>query len=378
MLPEFLSSSYKQYKNDTSDFVTWLCLAIETCGYKPKAKVLEEGSSAAAPSQSSEALPAKVPDDAPSKTPAASQRLKGKVRKLAASLPSSTLCPRRSCLLRSRPVSTPKAKTRLQSTMQAFLQRAIGHVRDAQVGDHGYKGLEGTVILVESITRALNQMDFVSGVDVTPFDNFILLAAVRTLLNSSSYMAQPDKADVPEHKKLQHDHQGKLSVTGNRALWQIEQQTEGAAKREIGAGVAAAVKEPPRVSRAMQHRKQQMTPEQFVGNAQEAVSRVLNDLSIYYIRPAWRCLALSGDFRRMWNMELEAEGMDLRFEPGSTNNDSVLLVVCREALDKSRNVQEMGTYTYRRGDGDDKGKKGWNDDPDDPNRHGLLAAAKVD
>ncbi|OTA85081.1 hypothetical protein M434DRAFT_16208 [Hypoxylon sp. CO27-5] len=38
MLPEFLSNSYKQYKYDTSVFITWLGHAAKSCGYISKAK----------------------------------------------------------------------------------------------------------------------------------------------------------------------------------------------------------------------------------------------------------------------------------------------------------------------------------------------------
>jgi hypothetical protein len=33
MLPAFLESTYKKYKNDTSIFVKWLCEAGSRCGY---------------------------------------------------------------------------------------------------------------------------------------------------------------------------------------------------------------------------------------------------------------------------------------------------------------------------------------------------------
>ncbi len=33
MLPSFLESTYKKYKNDTSIFVKWLCEAGSKCGY---------------------------------------------------------------------------------------------------------------------------------------------------------------------------------------------------------------------------------------------------------------------------------------------------------------------------------------------------------
>ncbi|RYP02975.1 hypothetical protein DL764_005461 [Monosporascus ibericus] len=90
-------------------------------------------------------------------------------------------------------------------------------------------------------------------------------------------------------------------------------------------------------ARPVQHRKQQMTPEQFMGNAQEADSEALDDLSIDYVRLTWRYLMLNDKLRRMRKVELEVEGMDLRFEPGSMNNDSALLIMCREAVDEEEN-----------------------------------------
>lgn len=36
MLPDFLKDSYKQYKDDTDRFATWLFNAAKKCGYKPE------------------------------------------------------------------------------------------------------------------------------------------------------------------------------------------------------------------------------------------------------------------------------------------------------------------------------------------------------
>ncbi|RYP59777.1 hypothetical protein DL769_008395 [Monosporascus sp. CRB-8-3] len=135
------------------------------------------------------------------------------------------------------------------------------------------------------------------------------------------------------------------AVAGDRALWQIEQQTEDPLS-EKQEQQQQQPKNPARVSWALQHWKRQMTPDQFIGNAQEAVSRALDDLSIGYIRLTWRCRALNDEFPRMRNVELEAEGMDLRFEPGSTNNDSALLIMCHGALDESQLEALLAGTTY--------------------------------
>ncbi|KAI1144327.1 hypothetical protein F5Y05DRAFT_418364 [Hypoxylon sp. FL0543] len=74
MLPDFLVSSYRQYKDDTAVFMTWLRAAAEACGYKNKAKEVSA-------TASSEASGSGV------KTPASSQRIKGKARKTAKRIP---------------------------------------------------------------------------------------------------------------------------------------------------------------------------------------------------------------------------------------------------------------------------------------------------
>jgi len=78
MPTQFFSSSYRQYKDDTSAFTTWLGRAAETCGYnaKPKKKLSET----AARSGSTASEKVKVPVPA---APVVTQRLKGKARKVA-------------------------------------------------------------------------------------------------------------------------------------------------------------------------------------------------------------------------------------------------------------------------------------------------------
>lgn len=62
MLPGFLESRYKRYKNDTSTFIKWLYEASQKCGYTP--------------SQPSEV-------DIQENTATKGSRLKGKARKEA-------------------------------------------------------------------------------------------------------------------------------------------------------------------------------------------------------------------------------------------------------------------------------------------------------
>jgi len=76
MLPGFLDSTYKRYKNDTSVFLKWLCDSGSKCGYQ-----LSE--------------PSKVKNE-PGKAP----RLKGKARKQAKEassngehFPTTYICP---------------------------------------------------------------------------------------------------------------------------------------------------------------------------------------------------------------------------------------------------------------------------------------------
>ena len=66
-LPDFLSSSYKQYKEDTNCFTTWLHQTAKACGYSSHATQISGASTVS--NQSEPANPSK--------------RLKGKDRKLA-------------------------------------------------------------------------------------------------------------------------------------------------------------------------------------------------------------------------------------------------------------------------------------------------------
>ena len=75
MLPDFLSSSYKRYKQDTALFTTWLAKAAASIGYKPEAKEQQRftPNKAAKPSSQVQNVENLKP----------SARLKGKDRKAA-------------------------------------------------------------------------------------------------------------------------------------------------------------------------------------------------------------------------------------------------------------------------------------------------------
>lgn len=97
MLPDFLSSSYRQYKDDTSAFTTWLGRAAEACGYKPKTQAKKVSETVGGQTALLPTPPAGVPYSQAPQAPAApatSQRLKGTARKLAkqaqTSAPAST------------------------------------------------------------------------------------------------------------------------------------------------------------------------------------------------------------------------------------------------------------------------------------------------
>jgi succinate dehydrogenase/fumarate reductase flavoprotein subunit len=74
------SSSYRQYKEDTNAFTTWLGRAAAACGYKSgnKKKLSESG-----PAQASSASGASRPASTASAAPVSAGRMKGKARKAA-------------------------------------------------------------------------------------------------------------------------------------------------------------------------------------------------------------------------------------------------------------------------------------------------------
>lgn len=85
MLPELFSSSYKQYKNDTSVFITWLGQAAEACGYKPQPKTKISETAFEKP----EPVPPKIAPK-PTASVIVAPRLKGKARKAAKQAPGQT------------------------------------------------------------------------------------------------------------------------------------------------------------------------------------------------------------------------------------------------------------------------------------------------
>ncbi|KAI2463536.1 hypothetical protein F4781DRAFT_117785 [Annulohypoxylon bovei var. microspora] len=158
-------------------------------------------------------------------------------------------------------------------------------------------------------------------------------------------------------------------LSAGQMLWQIEQQIE-------------QPKGPNKPSRAGQRQKQQLSPEVFLKKVREMTSQTVSNVSIDYIRLTKRCVKLLEDFRRMWNVMLQSEGVPVRYDPckeGTNTNDPGLVLVCRDALEEAKAVRNLGVYTYRAGDGDVAGAKGMNPDPLDANRHGMgvLVASKV-
>lgn len=104
MLPAFLDSTYKRYKNDTSAFIRWLVENAKKCGYTPAR------GPAANVGKSEE--PAKAP------------RLKGKARKQAkaattASAPTSQKEPKKEAYLVSKYI--------LGLFHELNIPRAVGH-----------------------------------------------------------------------------------------------------------------------------------------------------------------------------------------------------------------------------------------------------------
>lgn len=165
----------------------------------------------------------------------------------------------------------------------------------------------------------------------------------------------------------------------SRVLWQIEHHTEQVAADKMKAPSSVVVK----TSKSIQPHRQWVTLEGFFKSLSDAFSQPLDDLSIDYIRLTKHCIRLLDNFRKMWNAELQAQGVPVNFESqreGANTNDIGHLVLCLEAFEEAKKVREMGLYTYRPGEGEEKGSKSrHNDDLDDEFRHGmgLLVASKV-
>ncbi|KAI1332921.1 hypothetical protein F5Y16DRAFT_130458 [Xylariaceae sp. FL0255] len=164
-------------------------------------------------------------------------------------------------------------------------------------------------------------------------------------------------------------------VSDDRALWQVQSHMQ---KLEDGP------KQKSKAEGKSLPRRHSVTPDVFLERVEHTISQELDDVSIDYIRLTKSCIRLIDTFRRMWNIELERNGVDdVRFETkrlGGNSNDFGHMKMCYEALMEAKNVRSMGIYTYAPGDGDGQGVTGkLNDDPHDPYRHGLglLVASKV-
>ncbi|KAL9042108.1 MAG: hypothetical protein Q9214_003882, partial [Letrouitia sp. 1 TL-2023] len=84
MLPEFLAGSYKQYKQDTTVFTTWLAKAAALSGYKPKATKSQQSKQPGSAKSLAAAERSLALDSATANTALpTSGRLKGKARKAA-------------------------------------------------------------------------------------------------------------------------------------------------------------------------------------------------------------------------------------------------------------------------------------------------------
>lgn len=159
-LPEFLSGSYRRYKEDTNIFITWLSQASKAAGFKPKKKPQQPTS------ESSKQNPQ-----------ASSQRLKGKERKLAKeaakanSLPDNAIQTVRykvttQDLLRQAEVVTKAGKDQMPSHVQRVLERAISArerctqwFENVKARDHGNAGHRRFIEVLQSILSLLTRRD---------------------------------------------------------------------------------------------------------------------------------------------------------------------------------------------------------------------------
>ncbi|CAJ2500219.1 Uu.00g030720.m01.CDS01 [Anthostomella pinea] len=165
------------------------------------------------------------------------------------------------------------------------------------------------------------------------------------------------------------------SISNGKALYQIEQQAIDHYKNSL---------QPTKGAAAFQRRKQQFTPVDLVGSLQDALTPVLDDLSIDYIRLTKRCIRLLGDFTKLFNVHLISEGVDeircTSVKDRNNTNDQGHLIIAFEALQEAKSVREMGIYNYRAGEGEVNGySTAMNDDPDDEYRRGmgLLTASQL-
>ncbi|KAI1413630.1 hypothetical protein F5Y13DRAFT_198447 [Hypoxylon sp. FL1857] len=144
-------------------------------------------------------------------------------------------------------------------------------------------------------------------------------------------------------------------LSSGQVLWQIEQQMELLSDNQRSNATT-------RNSRGIQRQKQRVKPEEFIERTRDVVSGALDNVG--------------------WNVTLEEEGMGFQFESWKReekSSDYGLLIVCHEAFKEARDARLSGKFTYRPGEGDIKGLKGRDKNPDNPYRHGtgMLVASKV-
>jgi hypothetical protein len=111
------------------------------------------------------------------------------------------------------------------NTIRGAEQELCANLFPNQPVNDCYKALARTMVMTDTINKGLNPIE--KGVDITPFDDFIFFPVARTLRKfikiaamsnkfdspwpppipplSFYCISQPDKADVPKHKKLQQD-----------------------------------------------------------------------------------------------------------------------------------------------------------------------------
>ncbi|KAI1371236.1 hypothetical protein F4677DRAFT_450655 [Hypoxylon crocopeplum] len=156
MLPKFLSSTYKQYEDDTSAFVTWLGRAAEDCGYNPNAR---KGTKQATSSTVAAETIAAV-------------RYAISARELAAQVDA---------------VSQYKANIRMPSNVKIFLKRAIEARKRSEEGDKG--GHRLFIKILEDALAKLDDQEDTHGI------------SAKTTINKSS---RNDRNDVQTQNRFSH------------------------------------------------------------------------------------------------------------------------------------------------------------------------------
>jgi hypothetical protein len=174
-----------------------------------------------------------------------------------------------------------------------------------------------------------------------------------------------------------------------RGIWQVEQRFE-ASDQKIGSKTKAnGTSKPTRTkmvltsTNCIPSTRKTLTSTNYIPSTRKTLDAMLDDASIDYIRLTKRCYKLLDDFRKFWNIEIEAQGLhdEIRYESDTqgTTKDFGLLRMCHDAFEEAKAVRAMGIYSYRAGDGEEKAVKGTMLEEEDPFRHGmgLMTAAKV-